>query len=266
MVNSKTSDTLNRSLSQESWLVSSMSNSIPTQLESEQIVSWLKKTAQFKATFRKILSQRIIDREAQSRAVQVADSEVQAAGDEFRLTHRLEKASDTIAWLTDEMISAEEWEAGIRDRILTDKLKESLFGAEVERVFIENRVNFDQVSFYQIVVPYQQLAQELFYQIEEREISFFEAAHLYDIDPNRRQNCGYEGKWYRWSLHPEIAAIVFGGTSGELLRPIQLEDNHHIILIDALIDAELSPELRSEILDQLFNEWLSGELNYLLNH
>ncbi len=265
MANSHTLNTLSGSSSKESWLASSMSNSIPAQIESEQIVSWLKKTVRFKETFSSILSQRIIEREAKERAVQVTDTEVQAAGDEFRLTHQLEKASDTIAWLSSEMINAEEWEAGIRDRLLSNKLKESLFGAEVERVFTENRINFDQVSFYQIVVPYQQLAQELFYQIEEREISFFEAAHLYDIDLNRRQHCGYEGKLYRWSLHPEIAAIVFGATSGELLRPIQFEENYHIILIDALIEAELSAELRREILDQLFQEWLSHELNYLLN-
>jgi parvulin-like peptidyl-prolyl isomerase len=181
-------------------MTASMSNSISVQVDSEEFVSWLKKSLQFKQTFRDILSQRIVNRETRSRGVQLTDAEVQAVGDEFRLTHQLEKASDTIAWLEDEMIAPEDWEAGIRDRLLMTKLKEALFGAEVERVFIENRVNFDQVSLYQIVVPYGQLAQELFYQIDEREISFFEAAHLYDIDPKRRENCGYEGKLYRWSL------------------------------------------------------------------
>ncbi|HTL88031.1 MAG TPA: peptidylprolyl isomerase [Leptolyngbya sp.] len=242
-----------------------MSNSIPTQIESEQIAVWLRKTVQFKETVRPILAQRIVDREAQHRAIQVTDTEVQAAGDEFRLTHKLEKASDTIAWLTNEMIDAEDWEAGIRDRLLTNKLKELLFGIEVDRVFTENRLNFDQVLLYQIVVPYRQLAQELFYQIEEREISFFEAAHLYDIDLKRRQYCGYEGKLYRWSLHPEIAAVVFGATSGELLRPIQMEGNYHVILVEELITAELSTEIRADILNQLFDEWLNGELNHALN-
>lgn len=242
-----------------------MSNSISVQVNSEEFVSWLKKTLLFKQTFRDILSQRIVNRETRSRGVQLTDAEVQAVSDEFRLTHQLEKASDTIAWLEDEMIAPEDWEAGIRDRLLMTKLKEALFGAEVERVFIENRVNFDQVSLYQIVVPYGQLAQELFYQIDEREISFFEAAHLYDIDPKRRENCGYEGKLYRWSLPPEVAAIVFGASSGELLRPIQIEDNYHVILVDQLIDAGLSAELRAEILDNLFREWMQGELNYLLS-
>lgn len=264
MPNSQTFDTLN-DCALPDWLSSSMSNSIPTQIESEQIVAWLKKTTQYKEIFRRILAQQIINREAQTRGIQVEDTEVQAAGDRFRLTQQLEKASETIAWLADEMISAEDWEAGIRDRLLTDKLKESLFGTEIERVFAENRVNFDQASFYQVVVPYQQLAQELFYQIEEREISFFEVAHLYDIDPNRRQHCGYEGKLYRWNLNPEMAAIVFGASSGELLRPFQFGENYHIILIDTVTEAELTTELRQEILDQLFDEWLDRELEYFLN-
>jgi parvulin-like peptidyl-prolyl isomerase len=89
---------------------------------------------------------------------------------------------------------------------------------------------------------------------------------LYDIDPKRRQNCGYEGKLYRWSLPPEVAAIVFGASTGELLRPVQIEDNHHVILVDQLTDANLSDEIRTEILDNLFDEWIQGELNYLINH
>lgn len=246
-------------------MASMSSNSISVQIDAAEFVDWLKKSLQFKQAFRDVLSQRIVNREARSRGVQLSDAEVQAVGDEFRLTHQLEKASDAIAWLEQEMIVAEDWEAGIRDRLLTTKLKEAMFGREVERVFIENRVNFDQVSLYQIVVPYPQLAQELFYQIEEREISFFEAAHLYDIDPKRRENCGYEGKRYRWSLAPELAAIVFGAASGELLRPIQIEDSYHVILVEQLIEAELSAEIRAEILDNLFNEWIQSELNYLLN-
>jgi parvulin-like peptidyl-prolyl isomerase len=231
----------------------------------DDFVTQLKKDLQFKSVFERVLSQQILDRTALDRALVITPEEIQAEANRFRAEQRLERAADTFKWLEEEGITAEEWEAGIRDRLLINKLKESLFGAEAERVFTENRVNFDQALLYQIVVPYGQLAQELFYQIEEREISFFEAAHLYDIDLKRRQQCGFEGKLYRWSLHPEMAAVVFGATSGELLRPLQMEENHHVILVEDLITAELSSEIRTEILDQLFNEWLKGELNYLLN-
>lgn len=229
----------------------------------DDFVIQLKKDLQFKSVFEQILFQQIVDRTARDRSLTVSSEEIQAEADQFRATRRLERAADTFRWLETERITAEEWEAGIRDRLLANKVKEALFGAEVERIFTENRVNFDQAIIYQIVVPYGQLAQELFYQIEEREISFFEAAHLYDVDLKRRQHCGFEGKLYRWSLHPEMAAVVFGASSGELLRPIQMEDHHHLILVEDLIMAELSTEIRAEILDQLFNEWLRDELKDL---
>lgn len=232
-------------------------------VNSDDFVTQLKKDLQIKSVLERILFQQIVDRTALNQALTVTPEEIQAEADQFRATRRLERAADTYRWLEEEGVTAEEWEAGIRDRLLANKVKETLFGAEVERVFTENRVNFDQAIIYQIVVPYGQLAQELFYQIEEREISFFEAAHLYDIDLKRRQHCGFEGKLYRWNLHPEMAAIVFGANSGELLRPLQMEEHHHLILVEELIMAELSDEIRSEILDQLFQEWLRDEMREL---
>lgn len=230
---------------------------------SDDFVTQLKKDLQYKATFEQILCQQILERVAHDRDLSVTPEEIQAEADQFRATRRLERAADTYRWLEEERITAEDWEAGIRDRLLMNKAKEALFGTEVERIFTENRVNFDQAILYQIVVPYGQLAQELFYQIEEREISFFEAAHLYDIDLKRRQQCGFEGKLYRWSLHPELAAAVFGANTGELLRPLKIDEHHHLVLVEDLILAELSNEIRSEILDQLFNEWLQAELRDL---
>ncbi|WP_235107293.1 hypothetical protein [Acaryochloris sp. 'Moss Beach'] len=57
-----------------------------------------------------------------------------------------------------------------------------LFEEKVESYFAERRLNFDRFVIYQISVDCQKFAQELFYQIEEEEISFYEAAHLYDLD------------------------------------------------------------------------------------
>jgi hypothetical protein len=38
----------------------------------------------------------------------------------------LERAADTLAWLADQMISPDDWEAGIRDRLLAQNLAKSL--------------------------------------------------------------------------------------------------------------------------------------------
>lgn len=127
-------------------------------------------------------------------------------------------------------------------------------------------MQFDQIILYQIVVANLPLAQELFYQIQEGEISFFDAAHLYDIDENRRHLCGCEGKVYRWGLKPDIAVAVFSAQPGEVIRPIETERGYHLFLVEKFLPAELTPQRYQEILHNMFNEWLSNEVNYLLHN
>ena len=167
-------------------------------IESSEIIELLRQELQLKPFCQKVLQKKVIDKAAGERGLTVTPDEIQVVGDQLRREKRLEKAADTIAWLADQMISVEDLEAGICDRILSQKLAEHLFTKEVEKNFVQNKLQFDQIIFYQIVVTNLQLAREIFYEIQEGEISFFDAAHLYDIDENRRHLCGCEGKVYRW--------------------------------------------------------------------
>ena len=235
-------------------------------IEASEIIELLRRELQLKTFSQKVLQKKVIEKAAQERGLTVTPEEVQVVGDQLRREKRLEKAADTIAWLVDQMISVEDLEAGIRDRLLAQKLAEHLFSKEVEKVFVQNKLQFDQIILYQIVVANQQLAQELFYQIQEGEISFFDAAHLYDIDENRRHLCGCEGKVYRWGLKPEIAVAVFSAQPGEVIRPIETERGYHLFLVEKFLPAELTPQRYQEILHNMFNEWLSNEVNYLLHN
>jgi parvulin-like peptidyl-prolyl isomerase len=235
-------------------------------IQPDMIVDFLKREMRLKEVCQAIVSRQIIERAAQERGLTVSEAEIQAEGDLQRRQKRLESASATFAWLEDQMMSPQDWEAGIRDRLLTQKLRESLFAADVERVFVQSRLDFEQVSLYRIRVPYQPLVQELFYQIEESEISFYEAAHLYDIDEQRRLRCGYDGRLHRWDFPPDMAAIVFGGTSGELLGPFAVEQGYDLLMVSEFIAAELTDETREIILERLFQEWLESELNYLIHN
>ncbi|MBD1814707.1 peptidylprolyl isomerase [Microcoleus vaginatus DQ-U2] len=233
-------------------------------IESSEIIELLRQEMQLKTFSQKVLQKKVIEKAARQRGLTVTPDEIQAVGDQLRREKRLEKAADTIAWLVDQMISVEDLEAGIRDRLLAQKLAEHLFSKEVEKIFVQNKLQFDQIILYQIVVAKPQLAQELFYQIQEGEISFFDAAHFYDIDENRRHLCGCEGKVYRWGLKPDIAVAVFSAKPGEVIRPIQTERGYHLFLVEKFLPAELTPQRYQEILHNLFNEWLANEVNYLL--
>ena len=235
-------------------------------VEPDEILVFLKKTLSLKEISLKILYQQVISQTAQERGITVTPEEIQAQADLLRREQRLERAADTLAWLTDQMISPDDWEAGIRDRLLAQNLAKSLFDKEIEKLFAQNKLDFDQVILYQIIVSSDKLAQELFYQIEEREISFYEAAHLYDIDKKRRLQCGYEGELYRLSLKPDVSAIVFSGRTGEVLGPFATEQGYHLLMVEEFIPAQLTPERYQEILDNMFKEWLASELNYMLHN
>ena len=235
-------------------------------IESEAIVDFLKQEMHLKEVCQKILYQQIIERVAQEKNITVTSEEIQAEADKIRQEKHLEKASDTIAWLTDQMVTADDWEKEICTRLLAQKLAHHLFDKEGEKFFAQNRLDFEQFSLYQIVVSSERLAQELFYQLEEEEISFYEAAHLYDIDKKRRQLCGYEGKLYRRSLKPDIAAVVFGASEREIVGPLKTEQGYHLFMIQEFIQAELTPQKRQEIINDLFKEWLVSELNYLIHN
>jgi len=233
-------------------------------IESSEIIELLRQDLQLKPFCQKVLQKKVIDKAAGERGLTVTPEEIQVVGDQLRREKRLEKAADTIAWLADQMISVEDLEAGICDRILSQKLAEHLFAKDVEKIFVQNKLQFDQIILYQIIVTNLQLAQEIFYEIQEGEISFFDAAHLYDIDENRRHLCGCEGKVDRWGLKPDIAVAVFSAKPGEVIRPIETERGYHLFMVEQFIPAELTPERYQEILHNLFNEWLANEVNYLL--
>lgn len=243
-----------------------MANFLKVSIKPEEIVSFLKKNIQFKELCQKMLEQKIIKQAAQERGLTVTSEEIQVEANRLRREKRLEKASDTLAWLAEQMIIPDDWEAGICDRLLAQKLAECIFAKEVEKFFAQNRLDFEQVLLYQIIVPYENLAQELFYQIEEEEISFYEAAHLHDIDEKRRHHCGCEGKLYRWSLTPDIAAVVFSAEPRELMGPLQTEQGHHLLMVQEFIPAELTSERYQEILNNMFKQWLASELNYMLHN
>ena len=237
-----------------------------TTINPEEILDFLKRGTLLKEVCQKILSEKIIERAVHEKNITVTPEEIQTEADNIRREKRLEKASDTLAWLEEQMLTPDEWEIAIKTDLLAQKLAKHLFDKEVEKFFAQNRLDFDRFALYQIIVPYEQLAQEIFYQIEEEEISFYQAAHLYDIDERRRYHCGYEGKLYRWNLKPDIAAVVFGATLGTVIGPIKTEQGYHLFMIEEFIQAELTPERHQEILDRLFQEWLQSELNYMIHN
>lgn len=235
------------------------------EIDASEVVEHLKYEVKLKSVYRQILSRKIVSLVAKEHNIFVTPAEIQEEANQFRYRNKLENASQTYDWLNDQLITPEDWEEGIRRHLLSEKLALHLFGNQVESYFALNKAQYEKASLYHIVLTEQPLAQEIFYQIEEEETSFFEAAHLYDKEENRRLICGFEGKLFRWQVSADLSAQIFGADPGELIGVIHSGDDYEIWMVEEFIVPELTPEVRHQILTTLFQEWLEGEINYRIN-
>lgn len=228
------------------------------------VVEYLRQSSQLKEIYKQLLTQRIVRQKARAKNLLVTPEEIQAEAEHIRRRHHLEKASDTFAWLSDQLMDAEDWEAGVYSSLLEKKVMENLFAADVEKVFSQNKLNFERVVLYQLQVADFYMAQELRYQILEKEYSFYEVARRYDTDTDRCLRCGYEGMVSRWQLAPAVAAAIFGTPPGRIIGPLKLDSSYHLFMAESFIPTQLTDEVRQEILKNLFDEWLEPEMNHML--
>jgi parvulin-like peptidyl-prolyl isomerase len=102
---------------------------------------------------------------------------------------------------------------------------------------------------------------EIFYAIEEDEISFHDAAHQYSQEKELKRSCGYRGLLHRKDLKPEVSAAVFASSPPQMLKPIMTSLGSHLILVEEIVQPQLDIPLRQKILSHLFTEWLKQEIN-----
>ncbi|MDZ8188409.1 MAG: peptidylprolyl isomerase [Nostoc sp. ChiSLP02] len=185
----------------------------------------------------------------------VTDEELQIAGDKFRLEHKLLGVSETLAWLQQQQISVEDWSQGIRLELLTNKLKEYLFGDAVDAHYLSNRKDYQRVALSQILVSNLTEAQKVMYAIQESNESFCVLAIEYSKGKQSKQNGGFVGVRFLSELMPEITQAISQAKAGEVIGPINTKLGYHILRVEKCFPAEFS-EIRKQVLDSLFQDWL----------
>jgi parvulin-like peptidyl-prolyl isomerase len=70
----------------------------------------------------------------------------------------------------------------------------------------------------------------------------------------------------RWSLDPDIAAALFSVRPREIIGPVQVADGFSLLMVEEIMNSSLTAEVRQQILDQMFNEWVDREVNYIILH
>ena len=224
------------------------------------IIRNLKLSSQVPGMVEAIASQKIIQEAAQTAGIIVTPAEVQEAGDNLRLANKLVKVQDTLAWLAKHHLSVDDFEELVYNKVLAKKLADYLFGGEVERFFYQHQLDYVSAITYEVIFDDRDLALELFYAIEEGEISFPEVARLYIQDPESRCNYGYQGRRHRKDFRPEIAASVFAATPPQVIKPIGTAKGVYLIWVEEINQPQLDEQLRQTIITELFSDWLDQQV------
>ena len=231
-------------------------------LDAQEVVDFLRQSFRLPEIYQALVEQKIIYQMALERGIVVTLQEIETAVENIRYEKAFDNPAGFTDWLTDRGATLSDLKQMLRANLLAEKVMHNLFIEQVESTFSQQQHSFDQLVLYKIVVPYEHLAQEIFYQIEEEEISFFEAAHVYDIDQNRRLNCGYEGTILRRDLPPNLAEVLLTARAGELVGPIKAANQfYELFWIDDLVYPELTPALQTTILHQLYRTWMEQNIN-----
>ncbi|MEQ8996473.1 MAG: peptidylprolyl isomerase [Coleofasciculus sp. B1-GNL1-01] len=226
----------------------------------EDILHQVKLSCQIPDIVEQIVTRKIIANAAEEAGIKVETEELQKAANKFRLMNKLRSADDTWAWLQKHNLSLDEFEEIVYNRLMSTKLAAHLFANKIEPYFFEHQLDYAGVVMYEVILDDKDLAMELFYTIQEGEMSFYEVAHQYIQDIELRRKGGYRGIVRRKELKPEISAVVFVATPPQMVKPIVTSKGVHLILVEELIQPQLDNMLRHQIFSHLFSAWVKQQV------
>ncbi|MBW4644747.1 MAG: peptidylprolyl isomerase [Goleter apudmare HA4340-LM2] len=229
-------------------------------ISTSDIVNSLKYSCQIPDVVEKIASHRIIVKTAQELGITVTPEELQQEGDDLRLAKKLVKAKDTWTWLEKHHLSVNEFEELLHHNIISKKLANHLFAAQVEKLFYEHQLDYIASVTYEVLLEDKDLALELFYALEEGEITFPEIARLYIPELELRRTYGYQGVRHRKDFRPEIAAAVFAAKAPQVLKPITTPKGVYLIWVEEIIQPQLDEQLHQKIITESFSNWLKQQV------
>ncbi|MDZ8024880.1 MAG: peptidylprolyl isomerase [Nostoc sp. SerVER01] len=226
----------------------------------EDIFDHIKLSRQIPNILEAIATRTIVENEAKQAGIEIDLEELQKAADNLRLANELLKAEDTWAWLEKHYISLDDFEKIVETSLLSTKLANHLFENKVEAFFYAHQLDYVGAVTYEVVVDDEDLALELFYALQEGEISFQEIARQYIENIEIRRAGGYQGIRLRRDFRPEIAAAVFAANPPQILKPITTPKGVHIIAVEEIIKPQLDEQRRLQIIGDLFTNWLKTQI------
>ncbi|MGV2829829.1 peptidylprolyl isomerase [Myxosarcina sp. GI1(2024)] len=207
-----------------------------------------------------MLAQEIVVDEVLAKVECTAEEKKQAYQLFYQQNH-LASEEQVAAWMDKQGMQPEQLEELITKKIRLEKFKETNWGNKVEAYFVKRKPQLDRVVYSLIRVNKAEIAQELYFRIQEDDRTFQELAMEYSLG-TEAQTGGLIGPVEINAPHPKIAQILATSKPGHLVPPTRVGEWIVIIRLENYISAQLDPSTRQRMLDELFQQWLKEEVKH----
>ncbi|TRV43692.1 MAG: peptidylprolyl isomerase [Microcystis panniformis Mp_MB_F_20051200_S9] len=229
-------------------------------ITNEDILQQVKLSFKLPEILEEVIKRKIIESVAEEMGFSAETEELQEAADQLRLTHRLVGSDETWQWLEKFGLSLDNFEEVAKIKVLTKKLAKHFLVDKIDPYFYENQLNYSEAVLYEVIVDNEDEAIEIFFTLQEDEITFFDVAQKYIKDKELKRKGGYLGSIKKTDMKPEISAKVFASNPPQLLKPIVTAKGVHLIKVEEIIQPELTESLRYQILADLLGNWLNQQI------
>jgi len=229
-------------------------------ISDQDILQQVKLSCQIPSIVEQIVTRKVVRDAAAEAGIKVEAEELQQAADHIRLISKLKTADETWEWLNKNCLSLDDFEEMVYTNVISGKLAQHLFGDKIEPWFVEHQLDYAGAVIYEVVLDDEDLAMELFYALQEGEMSFFEIAQQYIQDTELRRCGGYRGVVRRTEMKPEISAAVFAAKPPQILKPIVGAKGVYLIWVEEVVKPQLDEKLRYQIISDLFLGWMKQQL------
>jgi parvulin-like peptidyl-prolyl isomerase len=194
--------------------------------------------------------------------IQCTPEEIAQSCAEFDQHWRLKSEIEKQMWRSQYGLTPSQLEQLATRKIRVEKFKEASWGQQIESYFLKRKAHLDQVIYSILRVQNQDLANELFFRIQEGEEAFAELARRHS-EGNERDTGGLIGPVEFSSLSGEFSRLLYVLPEGEVHPPIPFGEWQVIVRVEKRIPARLDAAMRQRLLHEKFENWFQEQIRQL---
>ena len=226
-------------------------------IRTERLEQLLRRTRALRPLLKRALEEEITE------LVALPDERMAELQQLFRKKNQIDDDAAEAVWLEQQNWNSEDLKLHLARPEALNCYAQQRFGPGVEETFLQRKHALDTVVYSLLRVKDRGLAQELWIQLSEGEISFPEAASRYSDGPEADTK-GVIGPVALGSLQPELADQLRTLRKHEMREPMPAGPWWALIRLEQLTPAKLDKAMRQRLVQEQLETWLDKRCDAVL--